>query len=92
MGHEFMASLSGPGLHIRNGTRIGRNHLQDLSDRQFINGLLGLNNGKGAKQSLAVQQLIYMNRFHIFSIMLVPVLVGKIKQVPNIYNNLAIAA
>src|SRR2546427_190261 len=51
---QLIASLPRPGLCVRNGSGIGRNHLEHLPRRQFLDGLLGLDDGHWAEQTRTV--------------------------------------
>jgi len=60
---QLIASLPRPGLCVRNGSGIGRNHLEHLPGRKFLEGLLRLDDGHWAEQARTVQRPVDVNSF-----------------------------
>ena len=61
---EFVARSSRPALHIRNGARVVREHLQDLTHGHGPHRLPGLHDRHGTKEPDAIDALVRHDRLH----------------------------
>src|ERR1039457_7081192 len=55
---ELVVSAAGPGPYVRLDTWVGGDQLEDLAQRKVLDGLRGLHDRQGARQTSAVEDLV----------------------------------
>jgi hypothetical protein len=61
---QTVAGTPAPGVHVRLDARVSGKELEDLAHLEMPDRLCGLDNGERARQTRAVEHLVWEMRWH----------------------------